>query len=105
MKIRPYNSSNVIDIYAIYWSGKDTLFLGMPKGHCGLIAYNSQKVDVVDPDISGELTYFNNNYSGIYHWALIKERLLDDLLENDETAYKRFLEIVKAEGLVDPDFY
>jgi hypothetical protein len=31
--------------------------------------------------------------------------LLDDLLELDEVAYKRFLEILKAEGLVDPDFY
>ncbi|WP_193169308.1 hypothetical protein [Serratia marcescens] len=104
MKIKPFKSPNVIDVYAIYWAGKDALFLGMPKGHRGLIAYNSHKVDVIDPDLSGDLTYFNNTCTGIYHWALIKEKLLDDLLENDETAYKRFLEILKAEGRVDPDF-
>lgn len=105
MKIKPYNSSNIIEIYAIYWAGKDALFLGMPKGHHGLIAYNSQRVDVIDPDLSGNFTYFNNACAGIYHWALIKEKLLDDLLENDEAAYNRFLEILKAEGQIDPDFY
>lgn len=35
MKIRPYNSSNVIDIYAIYWSGKDTLFWECQKDIVG----------------------------------------------------------------------
>jgi len=105
MKIRPCNSSNIIDVYAVYWSGVDTLLLGMPKGHRGLIAYNLKKVNMVDPDMSGEFIYFNNTCSGIYHWALIKEALLDDLLENDETAYNRFLEILKAEGRVAPDFY
>lgn len=32
---------------------------------------------------------------------MIEEQLLDNLLESDEDAYRRFLEIVKEEGLID----
>lgn len=105
MKIRPNRSTNIIDVYAIYWVEKETLFLGLPRRHGGLIAYKAQDVELIDPDLSGDFTYFSNDCNGIYHSSLIKERLLDDLLENDEKAYKRFLEILKAEGRVEPDFY
>ncbi|HHQ6628034.1 TPA: hypothetical protein ACSTL5_004579 [Serratia fonticola] len=105
MKIKPFNSSNIIDVYAVYWTRKNTLFLGMPKGQYGLIAYNSQDVDVVEPNLSGNFTYFRNTCSGIYHWALIKEKLLDGLLENDEYAYNRFIDILREEGHIDQSFY
>jgi len=59
----------------------------------------------VDSDLSGDFTYFANNGCGIYYSALIKEELLDDLLEGDGVAYKRFLEILKAEGRIVPDTY
>lgn len=35
---------------------------------------------------------------------MIEEQLLDDLLESDEDAYRRFLEIIKEEGLIDAGF-
>ena len=107
MKIRDHRDplGRVVDIFSVYWFGDETYFLGFLKGYGGLLAYRATHVSVIDPKISFETVYFENNARGIHHWALIKEKLLDDIIERDEDAYKRFLEIVKAEGLVDPDFY
>ena len=104
MKIKEYDGE-VIDIYAIYFINQDVNFLGMPRNYGGLSAYSAKEVNVIDPSISFNSVYFRNNSHGIYHWALIEERLLDDLLELDETAYKRFLKILKEEGHIEPDFY
>lgn len=81
------------------------MFLGFPRNYGGLAAYKASEVTVIDSDLNFEAVYFHNNACGIYHWALIKEKLLDDLLGLDEVSYKRFLEILKAEGRIDPDFY
>ncbi|MFB5948522.1 hypothetical protein [Klebsiella pasteurii] len=104
MKIKE-RDGEVVDVYAVYFIGGDVNFLGMPKNYGGLSAFLAREVEIVESEMKYNSIYFKNNGYGIYHWALIKEKLLDDLLELDETAYKRFLEIVKAEGLVDPDFY
>ncbi|MBZ7662218.1 MULTISPECIES: hypothetical protein [Klebsiella] len=104
MKIKE-RDGEVVDVYAVYFIGGDVNFLGMPKNYGGLSAFSAREVEIVESEMKYNSIYFKNNGYGIYHWALIKEKLLDDLLELDETAYKRFLEIVKAEGLVDPDFY
>ncbi|MDS7907557.1 hypothetical protein PTQ57_19180 [Klebsiella pasteurii] len=104
MKIKE-RDGEVVDVYAVYFIGGDVNFLGMPKSYGGLSAFSAREVEIVESEMKYNSIYFKNNGYGIYHWALIKEKLLDDLLELDETAYKRFLEIVKAEGLVDPDFY
>lgn len=104
MKIREPDGA-ITNIFAIYWFGDETYFYGLPKAYGGLLAYKASKVFVIDPEIDFESIYFENNARSIQHWALIKEKLLDDLLERDETAYNRFLEILKAEGQVDPDFY
>ena len=104
MKIKE-SDGTIIDVFSVYWFDDETYFYGMPKGYGGLLAYRATKVSVIDPEVNFKSIYFENNARSIHHWALIKERLLDDILERDEDAYKRFLEIVKAEGLVDPDFY
>ncbi len=107
MKIRT-RQGHVVDIFAIYWWGDgETYFYGLPRGNGGLSAYklDTNELEVIDPTVESNFVYFHNNAHGIYHESLIKEKLLDDLLEFDETAYHRFLEILKAEGRVDPDFY
>ncbi|MDJ0023005.1 hypothetical protein [Pantoea eucrina] len=103
MKIKEFDGT-VVDIFAIYWLGKDTLFLGLPKNYGGLLAYDSKNVEIIDSSLNGTLEYFSNNINGIYHWSLIKEKLLDDILERDDVAYNRFLEILKTEGQIDPEF-
>jgi hypothetical protein len=104
MKIKELDGE-IVNIYAIYFINGEVNFLGMPKNYGGLSAYSAREVTIVEPEIEGASVYFKNNGHGIYHWALVKENLLDDLLELDETAYNRFLEILKAEGRVDQDFY
>jgi len=112
VKIRT-ERGHIIDIYGIYWvlsvdgTYTETIFLGFPKGNGGLTPYRitgnlAEKVDIVDSSIPDGWVYY---YSGIYHRRLIEDNLLDDLLEYDETAYKRFLEILKSEGHVNGDFY
>lgn len=112
MKIRT-ERGHVIDVYGIYWVLSvdrictETIFLGFPRGNGGLTPYRitgklAEKVDIVDSAIPDGWVYY---YSGIYHRHLIEENLLDDLLEYDEKAYKRFLEILKSEGQIDEDFY
>ncbi|EHG3080179.1 hypothetical protein J4S47_004738 [Salmonella enterica] len=101
MKIQE-RDGDIVDIYSIYWINNKTLFLGFPKGYGGLRAYDLATVTVIDPSLTGEFFFYED---AIYHWALIKEKLLDDIIERDEVAYKRFLEILKSEGHVDEDFY
>ena len=104
MKIRDHRDplGGVVDVFSVYWFGDETYFLGFLKGYGGLMSYTANQVTIINPEINFNCIYFKES---IHHWALIKEKLLDDLLELDEIAYKRFLEIVKAEGIVDPDFY
>ncbi|TCV91096.1 hypothetical protein [Biostraticola tofi] len=102
MKIIMHRGGHVVDIYAVYWVGGNTYFYGLHEGNGGLSAYKlGDGIDIIDSDLSGNFVYFNQ---GVFYKPLIEERLLDDLLEYDETAYKRFLEILKAEGRIDPDF-
>lgn len=104
MKIKEFDGT-IVDIFAIYWFSDETYFYGLPKNYGGLIAYRASQVSVIDPEINFTGVYFENNAKSIQHWALIKEALLDDIIERDEVAYNRFLEILKAEGQIDPDFY
>lgn len=106
MRIKELDGES-IDVFAIYWINNKFLCLGMPKGYGGLSVYDLSEVSIVEPTLNGKLVYFQNSVtgSGVYHWALIQEALLDDLLELDETAYNRFLDILKSEGQVDDSFY
>lgn len=100
-----------VDIFAIYSllstidQKMKTYLYGLPKGYGGLMAFTLDEVDVIENAFRSEMVVFTNRGTGVYHWALINENLLDDLLERDETAYNRFIEIIKSEGLVEPDFY
>jgi hypothetical protein len=103
MKIISQRGGHLIDIYAVYWVGGNTYFYGLSKGNAGLSVYKlGDGIEIIDPALSGEFIYFNK---GVFYKPLIEEKLLDDLLEYDEIAYKRFIEILKAEGRLDQDFY
>lgn len=95
MKIKE-SDGTVVDIFAIYWFGDETYFYGLPKNYGGLLAYRASQVSVIESEIDFNAIYFENNAKSIQHWALIKEKLLDDILEWDDAAYKRFLEILKG---------
>ncbi|WP_241073502.1 hypothetical protein [Achromobacter insuavis] len=106
MKIRR-SDGEVVNVFAIYWTGGRSLCLGFPRNYGGLCVYDLSEVGVVDAALNFELIYCKDGSGipGVLHWALVRERLLDDLLERDENAYGRFLEILKSEGQLDDDFY
>lgn len=94
MKIKLKNPDELVEIFAVYWSEKRTYFYGMPEGYGGLLAYDATEVEVVDPMLSGNFVFLDGDIKGIFLSALIEEKLLDGLLELNQSAYKRFLEIL-----------
>jgi len=94
MRIRLRNPDGLAEVFAVYWSGQKTLFLGMTEANRGLMAFDADEVEVLDAALSGDFKYYENRFKGIYHAALIEENLLDDLLEYDEGAYMRFMQIL-----------
>lgn len=106
MKIKD-SYGEIINVFSIYWFlERGTYFYGLPKNYGGLLAYKAEEVVVVDNSINFNILYSENGRgNGLFHWALIQERLLDDIIELDTTAFNRFLNIIKSEGLVAPDFY
>ena len=87
-----------IDVFAIYWIGGKTYFYGLSKGYNGLLAYNAKDVEIIDSIMTGDFVFYDD---GVFFKPLIEEKLLDDLVEGDEIAYKRFLEILKEEGRIE----
>ncbi|WP_109410233.1 hypothetical protein [Proteus genomosp. 4] len=105
MKIQESDGS-IVDIFAIYWFDDETYFYGMPINYGGLQTYKADEVKIIDNQLDFKTVFFSNDDAkSVHHWALIEESLLDDLLELDETAYKRFLEILKSESQLDDNFY
>ncbi|SFN23152.1 hypothetical protein SAMN05428971_0634 [Candidatus Pantoea varia] len=100
MKIEE-NDGTRIDVYAIYWIKGKTYFYGLVKDY-GLSVFKADKVNIVDPTMSGDFIFFED---GVFFKPLIAERILDDLVEGDPKIYKRFIEILKAENQIEPDFY
>ena len=105
MKIKTLRHGDIVDIFAIYNVGDREVFLGLPKNQGGLVTFNSDECEVIDASLNGRYVYFENDGGGVFHWALIEERLLDDVLEHDDDAYKKFVEILKSEGQLEEDFY
>ena len=106
MKIKEHNYDEIINVFGIYWyPDGGTLCYGLPRNEGALHAYDTSKVEIIDPELSGRYIFNNDdNSKALFHHALVEENLLGKLLEYDEDAYKRFLEIIKAEGLVGADF-
>ncbi|MDK9357360.1 MULTISPECIES: hypothetical protein [Lelliottia] len=96
MKIKE-NDGAIIDVYAIYWIKGKTYFYGLIKEY-GLSVFSADKVEVIDPTISGDFIFFED---GIFFKPLIAERILDDLVEGDPETYNCFIEILKMEGRTD----
>ncbi|ELV7529595.1 hypothetical protein QMU90_003576 [Edwardsiella ictaluri] len=102
MKIKNDRSEKIIEVYAVYWSRGETYFYGLSKGYNGLLAYKASNMKIIDPVMSGDFILFDD---GVFYKPLIAENLLDDLFEYDEVAYKRFLEVSKVEGRIEPGYF
>lgn len=112
MKVREKQYGKIDNIFAIYWGvginagvdGRYTNFLGLPEGHGGLLSYNISEVDIMDDSLNGEWMYFSNeNIQGIFYAPLIREGLLEGLIDHDSIAYQKFVQIAKKDGLLECD--
>lgn len=100
MKIKERDGT-IAEVFAFYVIGDEKYFYGLPPGYGGLLAYREEEVTIVDPEITWRSVYFSN---GIFHHSLIRDELLDGLIEIDEDSYNRFIAILKAEGSIRQDF-
>lgn len=95
----------IVDIFGVYWNvqSQETYFFGLTSEHTGSFAYCANEVEVIEPNINFKFIYadFNNGFKGLYHWALVQDKLLDELIDGDLLVRQRFLEIVRAENIID----
>ncbi|MDK6203705.1 hypothetical protein QP097_09560 [Oligella urethralis] len=118
MKIKYTNRYRtvILDVFGIYWGMRNegtkeeevfTYFYAIygPQD-AALGVYDSKEVEVVDPRLEGEWVYTGNmRFNGVCYAPLAKERLLDDVIDRDPEAIKRFLQFAIQDGLLDAELY
>ena len=93
----------IYDVFAIYWDRERTYFLYLdPEDDYALHVYSSEEVKIIDYTIGFNSIFFKGSYGmhGIYHWALIEKKLLDDVIDGDESKKKEFVTILREENLI-----
>lgn len=96
-------SERIIDVFGIYWTkeGK-TLFFGVPNDDSYVFAYSADKVEIIDSSINFKTVYLSSDsLPGVFHWALIEKKLLDEIIDGDLELREEFLNIVRSENVID----
>ena len=108
--------TEILDVFSIYWGMRNegtkdeevfTYFYAIygPQD-VALGVYDSKEVEVVDPSLEGEWVYTGNmRFNGVCYAPLAKERLLDDVIDRDPEAIKKFLQFAIRDGLLDAELY
>jgi hypothetical protein len=82
------------NVYAIYWPNEETHFYCWSRISHMLMAQKISEIDIVDNSI-GEDFYFvrgkEDTIIGILHKSIADDDLLDNLIENDESAKAEFI--------------
>ena len=99
MKIMEKDGS-MINVFGIYWQNNETYFSGFDKSYEGLTSFSLNEVEIIDSKMNFKTVFLTNHMSGVFHWALIEENLLDALIDHDPIAVERFLQIIKNENLI-----
>lgn len=96
MKITEKTSGHSFSVYGIYWCGGKTFFYCFPAHSGGLSSFSEDEVQITDRTIESDFEYVRTDerISGIFHKHLLGERLMDDLLEHDPAAYKKFVSLL-----------
>ena len=70
------------------------------------MVYDSKEVEVVDSRLGGEWVYDGGvSINGMFYAPLIQEQLLDDVIDRDPEAIKKFLQFAIKDGLLDAELY
>lgn len=96
MKITDKTSGHSFTVYGIYWSGGKTFFCYFPAHSGGLSIFSEDEIQITDRNIESEFEYMRTDerISGLFHKHLLGDRLMDDLLEHDPAAYKKFVSLI-----------
>jgi hypothetical protein len=99
MKITEKISGRSFTVYAIYWSIDKTYFLYFPARSGGLSSIAEDEMEINDPSIDNDFEYVRTDerISGFFHKHLLGENLMDDLLDHDPVAYKKFVSLIGKE--------
>jgi len=99
MKIKDKKTSNIFTVYGIYWQDNKTYFYCFPKNSVGLTSYREDDVEIIDPTIDTDFEYVitYQDTGGIFHRHLLTDKLMDELLEHDPVAYKKFVSLIGNE--------
>ena len=116
IKYKDQYGTEILDVFSIYWGMRNegtkdeevfTYFYAIygPQD-VALGVYDSKEVEVVDPSLEGEWVYTGNmRFNGVCYAPLVKEQLLDDVIDRDPEAIKKFLQFAIRDGLLDAELY
>jgi hypothetical protein len=99
MKIRENTSEQIFIVYGVYWHGNKTYFYCFPRNSVGISSFDEDEIEIVDRTIDSDFEYVRTDerISGIFHKSLLKDQLMDGLLEHDPTAYNKFVSLIGKE--------
>jgi len=99
MNIKEKVSGGVFTVYGIYWHNNKTYFYAFPKNSMGISSFGEEEVEIIDRAIGSDFEYLPTDgyIAGIFHKYLLAEALMDDLLEHDPDAYKKFVTLLGKE--------
>jgi len=89
----------ILNVYGIYWHDDKTYFCVSPANYNGLLACSYKDMLIVDNSIGPDFIFLetSNHIHKIFHKELSDEKFLNDLLELNESAYKKFVSLLGGE--------
>lgn len=99
MKIKEFTSGQTFTVYGIYWHDNKTYFYCFPKNSFGISSFSEAEVQITDRTIERDFEYIrtDEHISGFFHKHLLREQLMDRLLEHDPVAYNKFVSLIGKE--------
>jgi hypothetical protein len=96
MKVLDKVSGQLFEVYGIYWHEGKTYFYCFPKNSLGISSYGQDEVDVVDKVVGADFEYHlgSDGIPGLIHKHLLRDQLLDALLEHDPDAFRKFVSLL-----------
>ena len=93
MKIRLKNSSEVHEVYGVYWIDGCRYYLYIPyEEYTGVSTLKEEECDLIDPELIQPFVLRKNDYGGdfLLHQAAHEGDLIKDLIEHDPDAMAEF---------------
>lgn len=93
MKVVEKNKGRILDVHGVYWVGGIRYYYVIPyEGYEGLTALGEHECDIIDESFDPHFRLVKNSagVDMLLHEALIRDALLDSLLEHYPSAMPEF---------------